>query len=355
MSTQTITSDTADAGVSLSNDQLPQHLIDAMQRIFKKHPGYRTTHAKGLLVEGVFTPTEQAKTLSKAAHFSNSSTPVTARFSVGGGIPKVADFSPLATPKGIAIRFQVDDDTHTDLVAHSFDGFAVRTGEEFLLFLQLLGNVGAARTALAEAEQKGGDTTEEQEAFDNAQKAFFPFLEAHPLAAKFSNGYGPNPHNYGTLQYYEPNTHILTNAEGGVVNVRYVLEPADGEHLYGKDELDGLSPSYLEEDLKQRFPEKPIGLNIKAHIADPGDVLDDATVPYKSTTFVPVGRLEINKVSDDNVERQQQIAFSPTPEKGGIQGIMSSQDPLIQVRKGVYWISTDQRRNEKQVETTDAE
>ncbi|KAK2728199.1 catalase domain protein [Colletotrichum kahawae] len=320
MSTQTVTSNAADAGASLSNDQLPQHLIEAMQRIFQKHPGYRTTHAKGLLVEGVFTPTEQAKTLSKAAHFNNDSTPVIARFSVGGGIPRGTDVHPFATPKGIAIRFQVDEDTHTDLVSHSFDGFAVRTGEEFLTFLKFFGGVAAAKGALAAAQQKGADTSKEEAAVQSAQAIFFPFLQTHPSAEKFANGFGPNPHNYGTLQYYEPNTHILTNADGNVVN---------------------------------RFPEKPIVFTIKAHIADPSDVLDDATVPYKSTTYVPVGTLEINKVSDDNAERQQQIAFSPTPEKGGIQGIMSSDDPLIQTRKGVYWISVDQRRNEKQTESVD--
>ncbi|KAJ5003032.1 Catalase-related peroxidase [Colletotrichum sp. SAR 10_66] len=330
MSTQTVTSNTAEAGASLSNDQLPQHLIEAMQRIFQKHPGYRTT-----------------------AHFNNPSTPVIARFSVGGGIPRVADVHPFATPKGIAIRFQVDDDIHTDLVAHSFDGFAVRTGEEFLTFLKFFGGVSAAQAALAAAQETGGDTSKEQAALNSAQAIFFPFLQAHPSAEKFANGFGPNPHNYGTLQYYEPNTHILTNTDGNVVNVRYIIEPADGEHLYGKNEISDLSPSYLEEDLKQRFPEKPIVFTIKAHIADPSDVLDDATVPYKSTTYVPVGTLEINKVSDDNAERQQQIAFSPTPEKGGIQGIMSSDDPLIQTRKGVYWISADQRRHEKQTESVD--
>ncbi|EXJ82476.1 catalase [Capronia epimyces CBS 606.96] len=332
-------------------DNLSKELVDEMQAIFGKHPGYRTTHAKGLLVEGTFTPTQHAQTLSTAAHFNQASTPVVARFSVGGGIPHIPDVDNNATPKGIAIRFHTGHDTHTDLISHSFNGFATRNGEDFLTFLQLLQAVNVAEFLLKQAKEKGGDYSKEQENYNKAQAAFGAFLATHPSAAKFVTSPKPNPFNYGTITYYEPNTHVLTNKEGKVTNVRYRLDPADGDHLYtDPEQLKKLPASYLEDDLQQRFPSKPIVLTIQAHIASPDDVLDDATVPYKSTTFVPVGKLEINKVADDNVARQKEIAFSPSPDKGGIKGIASSQDPLIQARKGVYWISADQRRHEKQVE-----
>ncbi|KAM0196111.1 hypothetical protein ACHAPA_004754 [Fusarium lateritium] len=339
-------------------DQLPQDLVNAMQTIFGKHPGYRTTHAKGLLVEGVFTPTKEAKTLSVAAHFNNPSTKVVARFSVGGGIPHVPDTASAATPKGIAIRFQIDDGTHTDLIAHSFNGFATRNGEDFLAFLKLVSADGYAEAMLTKAKAGGGDSSKEEKLYKQAHDAFLSFLSQpeHKSAAVFVGSEKPNPHNYGTITYYEPNTHVLTNQDGKTTHVRYRLDPADGEHLYpqktpeDKQKLAELGSNYLEDDLQQRFPGKPIILTIQAHIAGPDDVLDDATKPYTSKTFVTVGRLEINKVSDDNAARQKQIAFHPNPEKGGIQGIKSSDDPLIQARKGVYWISSEQRRSEKQVE-----
>ncbi|KAI0837577.1 catalase-like domain-containing protein [Hypoxylon sp. FL0890] len=339
-------------GATRPDDTLPKELVDEMQAIFGKHPGYRTTHAKGLLVEGTFTPTEQARSLSIAPHFNNASTPVIARFSVGGGIPHIPDVDDSATPKGLAIRFQIDDDTHTDLIAHSFNGFATRTGEDFLAFLQLFRTFKVAQFLLEKAKAGGGDYSKELENFKKAAGAFHIFLASHPSAAAFVNAPKPNPFNYGTITYWEPNTHVLTNKDGKITNVRYRLDPEDGEHLYPNDpeQLNKLGKSYLEDDLQQRFPEKPIVFTIQAHIADPTDVLDDATIPYKSTTFVPVGRLELNKVSDDNAAKQQQIAFSPAPDQGGIKGISSSKDPLIQTRKGVYWISADQRRHEKQVE-----
>ncbi|CAG9982206.1 unnamed protein product [Clonostachys byssicola] len=355
MATQRIVSfpDVATSGPR-SSASLPKQLVDQMQGIFGKHPGFRTTHAKGLLVEGRFTPTEEAKTLSIAAHFNRACTPVVARFSVGGGLPLVADVDDGATPKGVAVRFQIDDNTHTDLISHSFNGFAANTGEGFLAFLKVFGNVGVTGRELNEAAQRGGDTAKEQAAFGKAQVDFGAFLGQNEAAARFINSPKPNPHNYGTITYYEPNTHVLTNKDGKVTNVRYRLIPTDGEHLYpnntaaDKAELSKLGRDYLEDDLKQRFPGKPISFIIQAHIANPDDVLYDATIPYKSTTFVPIGLLEINKVSDSNAARQQLIAFSPNPGKGGVTGIAPSADPLIQTREGVYKISAGQRRNEVQ-------
>lgn len=287
-----------------------------------------------------------------APHFSNASTPVVARFSVGGGIPHIPDVDDGATPKGLAVRFLIDGDTHTDLISHTFNGFATRTGEDFLAFLQVFRAFQTTKAALDKAKAAEGDTSKEVAAFKAAAGPFQAFLASHPSAATFVNSPKPNPLNYGTITYYEPNTHVLTNAEGKITNVRYRLDPEDGDHLYPNDpaQLKKLDQSYLEEDLHERFPQKPIVFTIQAHLADADDVLDDATVPYKSTTFVPVGKLCIDKVSEDNVAKQQEIAFSPTPEKGGVEGIVASKDPLIQARKGVYWISADQRRHEKQVE-----
>ena len=304
-------------------------------------------------MSGTFTPTAQAQTLSVASHFNNASTPVIARFSVGGGIPNIPDVDDIATPKGVAIRFQVDNNTYTDLISHSFNGFATSTGDDFLTFLRLFRSFKVKGDLLQKARDNGGDYSKELENSNKAQVAFGAFLSTHPSAAKFVSSPKPNPYDYGTITYYEPNTHVLTNKDGQITNVRYRLNPADGDQLYNSPEqLKKRGSSYLEDDLRQRFPQKPIVLNIQAQIANPDDILDNATIPYKSTKFVPIGKVEINKVVDDNDAKQQQIAFSPSPEKGGIVGIAPSKDPLIQSRKGVYSISADQRRKEKQVESS---
>src|SRR5262249_52133303 len=101
------------------------------------HAGFRPAHAMGQMYAGTFTPSPDAAKLTRAPHATRVSTPVTVRFSASGGMPTVPDNDPKASgPRGMAVRFHLGDHVHTDIVAHSHNGFAVRTGEEFLEFLQ---------------------------------------------------------------------------------------------------------------------------------------------------------------------------------------------------------------------------
>src|SRR5207245_5052872 len=92
--------------------------------------------AKGLRLQGTFKPARGASALSKAPHFSRESTPVTARFSNSTGLPSIPDHAPEANPRGLAIRFNLAEHVHTDIVSHSTDGFPTRDGAQFLEFLK---------------------------------------------------------------------------------------------------------------------------------------------------------------------------------------------------------------------------
>ena len=49
------------AGISRAEDQpIEQQLIDAMNKVFGVHPGFRTNHAKGIVVEGSFKASPEA-------------------------------------------------------------------------------------------------------------------------------------------------------------------------------------------------------------------------------------------------------------------------------------------------------
>jgi len=104
--------------LALSNDLLQQ-----FETIFGEHPGFRPAHAKGILLTGTFTPSPRAATLSRAPHLTRPSTPVTVRFSNSTGLPLIPDNDPNASPHGLAIRFHLAEHSHTDIVAHSTDGF----------------------------------------------------------------------------------------------------------------------------------------------------------------------------------------------------------------------------------------
>src|SRR5215467_1887959 len=102
------------------------------------HAGYRPAHAKGVLVAGHFTPSPDAASLTRAPHAQRSVTPVTVRFSDATGLPAIPDTDPNAGPRGVAIRFHLAEHVHTDIIAHSVDGFPVRTADEFVELLRAI-------------------------------------------------------------------------------------------------------------------------------------------------------------------------------------------------------------------------
>ena len=106
-------------------------LLDALDKLARGvHPGFRPVHARGLMYSGTFTPSPGAAQLTRAPHAVRPTTPITVRFSLAAGIPTVADNDPTeSSPQAIAVRFHLADHVHTDIVAHSHNGFPARTGE----------------------------------------------------------------------------------------------------------------------------------------------------------------------------------------------------------------------------------
>src|SRR6058998_4121747 len=92
-----------------SQKSVPEQLVDAFNAVFGVHPGARANHAKGVIVEGTFTPSASAASVSKAAHLQKQRTPVpvTIRFSDSTGIPTIPDNDPGAGPRGIALKFNL--------------------------------------------------------------------------------------------------------------------------------------------------------------------------------------------------------------------------------------------------------
>jgi catalase len=142
---------------------LSQELLQQFDAIFGLNPGFRPVHAKGTLLTGAFTPSAEAASLTRAAHMVRESTPVTAPFSDSTGVPLVPDNDPNANPRGFAVRFNLAEHVHTDIVSHSTDGFPTRTGQEFLEFLKAL--------ATSDPKNLAGSSLE-------------AFLSAHPKALR---------------------------------------------------------------------------------------------------------------------------------------------------------------------------
>src|SRR5215468_11640773 len=177
---------------TLTNPALAQQLLDALDALSGLHPGFRPAHAKGLMCAGLFTPSPEAAHLTRAPHAHRPSTAVTVRYSNATGLPTIPDNDPTRSgPRGIAIRFHLAEHVHTDIVAHSTDGFLVRTGEEFLAFLHAAAAAGAGKP-----------------------EAMGAFLAAHPGARRFVEAPKPVPASFAREAFFAVTAFRFTNAEG---------------------------------------------------------------------------------------------------------------------------------------------
>src|SRR5271166_1354274 len=102
-----VTALAAPAAVLADDGSLAVQIVDALNKAYGAHPGFRANHAKGIVAEGSFEPSREAAKMSRSPLFAGGKLPVTVRFSDASGIPNVPDGSPVANPHGMAIKFHL--------------------------------------------------------------------------------------------------------------------------------------------------------------------------------------------------------------------------------------------------------
>jgi len=297
----------------------PAEMVDALNGVFGKQTTGRAVHAEGIVVEGSFTPDPAASALSKAPHLQKSKVKVTGRFSNFAGLLVVPDTDPLASPRGLALKFHLPDGSDTDLVTHSFNGFPAATADEFRAFLTALGTSGSGTAAPTPADK---------------------YLAAHPLAKNFLATQPGPPVSFGTISYFGVNAFKFTNAAGTTTFARYRIEPVKGERFLSKGEIAAASPDYLQEELRQRLPGNPLRFNFVAQIAEHGDRLDDPSIAWPdSRKRVQLGMIEFDSVATDSMAREQALLFLPMALPSGIEAA----DPMLKARHDAYPVSFARR------------
>ena len=305
--------------VVLANDLLAQ-----FHQIFGSHPGYRPAHAKGLMLTGKFAPGPRATDLTRAPHMQRPSTPVTVRFSNSTGLPQIPDNAPEANPRGFAIRFNLAEHVHTDIVSHSTDGFPTRDGYQFLEFLRA-------------AAASGPDVP--------SPKPIEKFLGAHPAALAFVQAPKPFPSSLARDTYFGVTAFKFINAAGTSRFGRYRIVPELGNDFLNDAQVAALSANYHFDEIAERVGKGPVRFKILVQVSEPGDVTDDATVHWpESRELVELGMIELNAVVRDTLPQQQHIIFDPIPR---VDGIEPSADPLLELRAAIYLLSGRERRAAK--------
>jgi catalase len=302
--------------LALANDILAQ-----FDQLFGLNPGFRPAHAKGTMLGGVFTPTPDAKSLSRAPHFIRENTPVSVRFSNSTGIPMIPDNDPNADPRGLAIRFHLADRVHTDIVSHSTDGFPAHNGAEFLDLLRAIA------------------TTSPDSPHPNPVETF---LGSHPAALAFVQTPKPAPSSFARESFFGVTAMHFTNRDGVSRYGRYRIIPEAGNDPLTAEAAAAKAPNYLFDELAARIAEGPVKFKIAAQLANEGDQVHDATIHWPADREIfDIGTLVLNEPVADNATEQKHIIFDPIPR---VDGIEPSEDPLLELRAAIYLISGRRRR-----------
>ncbi|HMH14459.1 MAG TPA: catalase family peroxidase [Edaphobacter sp.] len=309
----------------LPNDEkivaLSEEILKAFEAIFGPHPGFRPVHAKGALVMGTFTPSSEAASLTRAPHANRESTPVTVRFSDSAGIPLIPDNDPNANPRGFGLRFHLAERVHTDIVAHSTNGFPAKNGEEFLGLLRGIATSDPANLAGSALEA---------------------FLGSHPKALAYVQLPKPAPSSFGRESYFGLTALKFTNKDGVSKFGRYSILPEAGNDFLDDAAAAGKSANYLFDELTERLAKGPIKFKVVVQVAEDGDVVDDATVAWPTERkVVELGTIALTERVPNDAGEQKHIIFDPIPR---VDGIEASDDPLLELRAAVYLLSGRKRR-----------
>ena len=299
---------------------LPVGLVDALNGVFGKQTDNRAVHAKGIVLEGKFTPSAEAASLSKAPHLQQGTTvPITVRFSDFAGVPTIPDTDPNASPRGMAVKFHLPDGTNSDLVMHSYNGFPTATAEEFRDLLVALAASGKDAPKPTPLEK---------------------FFETHPIAKTFLTAEKPAPVSYASLPYYAVNSFKFTDAKGDSTLVRYQILPEGGVEYLTKERLAEAGPNYLAEEIRKRVADGPVRMKLQVQLAEPGDKIEDPSIAWPdSRKTVELGVVEIDKVDPDSDAAQRALLFIENAVPAG----MEPADPMVNIRSQAYAVSFPRR------------
>lgn len=306
-----------------SDPDLAHQILATMLRVPGNQAGHRTVHAKGIVCQGLFTPTRAAAKLSQAAHFQGATTSVIVRLSEGAPDPFIPDNLPNAGPRGMALRFTLPDGTSTDIVAMSHNGFVVGTGEEFLALQQAV------------------------VATDPSQPHPWPieaFLSTHPRALKFVQDNQTVPASLARTAFFSNNAFVFVNRKGVKQAGRYQLLPVAGRQDLSAAEAKTKSPNFLIEDLKTRLSKAPIKFRLMVQLPNAGDATNDSSLVWpEDRKVVELGTITVTAVMADSEAAEKTLAFDPTKLTEGLE---LGNDPLPALRSRVYALAVKQRQGQ---------
>jgi catalase len=282
----------------------------------------RPSGAKGQCWQGTFTPSAEAKALSKSPVFAKVS-PVLARFSVGGGNPKVMDGA-RGGNRGFSFRIDAGGAGESEFVMINAPINFAKSPTQMLAFLQ-------ARVPGAD----GKPDADKIKAFTDANPETTGqgrYLASKPIVGSW----------VGT-SYWAVHPYKLTSASGATQLVKFRMVPLAGEIGLTDDEAKAKPADFLVDDLSGRIAAKtPAGFEMVAMMGKAGDEKTNATQLWDDEDKRPqvkLGTLAITAIEKN--ETCDGAIFDPTNLAAGLSG--PTDDPLFTARQPAYAISISNR------------
>lgn len=303
----------------------PQPIVDVMHALAGKAKN-RPSGAKGQCFVGAFEPTAEARRLSKAATFTKPSR-VVARFSVGGGNPKVADAA-RGPNRGFSFRIDEGGAGHSEFVMINAPINFVKTPAQMLGFLEarVPGADGKPDAAKIKAFTDANPETTNQGRY----------LASQPISASWV---GSN--------YYGVHAYTLTDAAGQKSVIKFRMVPTGGLATLTDEEAKTKPADFLVQDMMDRLASgRPAGFDMVATLSREGDHMNDVTrawVDEETRPTVKLGTLRITALEKN--ETCDGGFFAPTTLAEGIAGPSPDVDPMFEIRTTAYAISITNRAN----------
>jgi catalase len=301
-----------------------EEIVDALEAVNGgPHPGFRAVHAKGTVCKGTFTPTPEAKKLSRAAHLQEDPVEATVRFSNASGDPHTSDANPIAG-RGMAVKFHLPGGEATDVVSVPLVVFLVRTPEDFLALTRA--RIPDPETGHPDPEKLGAYLAEHPETGVALQKGL-------PKLAPTTS--------YATSDYRALHAFCLVDADGGRHFGRYTWEPEEGPEYLTEEQQQAASRSYLQEEIRERLAEGIARFTLEFTLANEGDPLEDPTAEWEGEhEVVELGELEVIEVVEEAETPESPLIFDPMRLTDGIE---PSEDPILAARPKAYSVSIERR------------
>lgn len=292
---------------------LANRAVDALNDLYGAHPGYRAAHAKGMLCEGRFVATPEARRLTKASFMQGDPVRVTVRFSSCSGVPTVPDGKKEL--RGMATKFRLADGSQVDILAVTAPCFVTRLPEDFVEFTR------ASKSA--------------------RRLAWFLATHREALrAVRAARAMKPVP-SYANCRYHAIHAFKWIDSLGGERYVRYSWLPEAGEASISADEAGALDPDFLRGELVERLDRGPVRFTLEVQLAAEADAVADPTVVWpKERETVVVGTLELTELGYGPERPGELLAFDPTRVTDGIE---LSDDPILRFRPQAYRVSVERR------------